>query len=83
MLPFRIVPAANGDAWIEAKGKRLAPSEISARVLRKMKKTAEEYLGECVTDAVVTVPASFDAAQRQATKDAGRIAGTQRELHHQ
>ena len=75
MMPYRIVSAANGDAWIEAKDKRLAPQETSARVLHKMKTTAEEYLGEEVTGAVITVPASFNDAQRQATKDAGRIAG--------
>jgi len=69
------VRADNGDAWLEAQGKKLAPPEISARVLMKMKKTAEDYLGETVTDAVITVPAYFNDAQRQATKDAGRIAG--------
>jgi len=75
MTPYRIVKADNGDAWIEVKGKRTAPPEISARVLMKMKKTAEDYLGESITDAVITVPAYFNDAQRQATKDAGRIAG--------
>jgi molecular chaperone DnaK len=73
--PFKIVSADNGDAWVEANGKKMAPPEISARVLMKMKKTAEDYLGEPVTDAVITVPAYFNDAQRQATKDAGRIAG--------
>jgi molecular chaperone DnaK len=72
---YKIVRADNGDAWLEAQGKKMAPPEISARVLTKMKKTAEDYLGETVTDAVITVPAYFNDAQRQATKDAGRIAG--------
>ncbi len=72
---YKIVSAENGDAWLEAQGKKMAPQEISARVLMKMKKTAEDYLGEAVTDAVITVPAYFNDAQRQATKDAGRIAG--------
>jgi molecular chaperone DnaK len=72
---YQIVRAENGDAWLEAQGKKMAPQEISARVLMKMKKTAEDYLGESVTDAVITVPAYFNDAQRQATKDAGRIAG--------
>ncbi|MBM4220121.1 MAG: molecular chaperone DnaK [Gammaproteobacteria bacterium] len=72
---YRIVSAENGDAWLESQGKKMAPQEISARVLGKMKKTAEDYLGETVTDAVITVPAYFNDAQRQATKDAGRIAG--------
>ncbi|MGH8198021.1 MAG: molecular chaperone DnaK [Steroidobacteraceae bacterium] len=72
---YKIVRADNGDAWLEAQGKKMAPPEISARVLMKMKKTAEDYLGETVTDAVITVPAYFNDAQRQATKDAGRIAG--------
>ncbi len=72
---YKIVRAENGDAWLEAQGKKMAPPEISARVLMKMKKTAEDYLGETVTDAVITVPAYFNDAQRQATKDAGRIAG--------
>jgi molecular chaperone DnaK len=72
---YKIVRAENGDAWLEAQGKKMAPPEISARVLAKMKKTAEDYLGETVTDAVITVPAYFNDAQRQATKDAGRIAG--------
>ncbi|HTP67240.1 MAG TPA: molecular chaperone DnaK [Geobacteraceae bacterium] len=73
--PFKIVRADNGDAWVEARGKKSAPPEISAFVLQKMKKTAEDYLGETVTDAVITVPAYFDDSQRQATKDAGKIAG--------
>ncbi|MGH8244263.1 MAG: molecular chaperone DnaK, partial [Steroidobacteraceae bacterium] len=72
---YKIVRAENGDAWLEAQGKKMAPQEISARVLMKMKKTAEDYLGETVTDAVITVPAYFNDSQRQATKDAGRIAG--------
>ncbi|WP_020648706.1 molecular chaperone DnaK [Solimonas variicoloris] len=73
--PFKIVKADNGDAWVEAKGKKLAPQQVSAEVLLKMKKTAEDYLGEKVTEAVITVPAYFNDSQRQATKDAGRIAG--------
>ena len=75
MVPYKIVKAANGDAWIRAKGDDLAPPQISAEVLKKMKRTAEDYLGETVTDAVITVPAYFNDSQRQATKDAGRIAG--------
>jgi molecular chaperone DnaK len=75
MVLYKIVKADNGDAWIEAQGKKMAPPEISARVLMKMKKTAEDFLGEEVTEAVVTVPAYFNDSQRQATKDAGRIAG--------
>jgi len=73
--PFKIVRADNGDAWVDVRGKKYAPPEISASVLQKMKKTAEDYLGETVTDAVITVPAYFDDSQRQATKDAGKIAG--------
>jgi molecular chaperone DnaK len=73
--PFKVVRAENGDAWVEVNGKKMAPPEVSARVLMKMKKTAEDYLGEPVTDAVITVPAYFNDSQRQATKDAGRIAG--------
>jgi molecular chaperone DnaK len=75
MVPYKIAAAENGDAWVEVQGKNLAPPEISARVLAKMKKTAEDYLGEEVTEAVITVPAYFNDSQRQATKDAGRIAG--------
>ncbi len=75
MVPYRIVKADNGDAWVEVNGKKMAPPEISAKVLQKMKKTAEDYLGETVTEAVITVPAYFNDSQRQATKDAGRIAG--------
>jgi molecular chaperone DnaK len=75
MVPYQIVAAKNGDAWIDVKGDKLAPPQISAEVLKKMKKTAEEYLGETVSEAVITVPAYFDDSQRQATKDAGRIAG--------
>ncbi|MDH3370937.1 MAG: molecular chaperone DnaK, partial [Gammaproteobacteria bacterium] len=75
MVPYKIVKAKNGDAWVEAKGKSMAPPEISARVLQKMKKTAEDYLGEEVKEAVITVPAYFNDSQRQATKDAGKIAG--------
>jgi molecular chaperone DnaK len=75
MVPYSIVKADNGDAWVEAKDEKMAPPQVSAEVLRKMKKTAEEYLGESVTEAVITVPAYFNDSQRQATKDAGRIAG--------
>jgi molecular chaperone DnaK len=75
MVPYKIVKADNGDAWVEAKGEKRAPPQISAEVLKKMKKTAEDYLGEEVTEAVITVPAYFNDSQRQATKDAGRIAG--------
>jgi molecular chaperone DnaK len=75
LVPYTIVKADNGDAWVEAQGKSMAPPEISARVLMKMKKTAEDYLGESVSDAVITVPAYFNDSQRQATKDAGKIAG--------
>ncbi|PWV73007.1 molecular chaperone DnaK [Halomonas sp. A11-A] len=75
MVPYTIVEADNGDAWVEVKGKKLAPPQVSAEVLKKMKKTAEDYLGEPVTEAVITVPAYFNDSQRQATKDAGRIAG--------
>ena len=75
MVPYKIIRADNSDAWIEVRGKKIAPPEISAQVLKKMKKTAEDYLGEPVTEAVITVPAYFNDSQRQATKDAGRIAG--------
>jgi molecular chaperone DnaK len=75
MVPYKIVEADNGDAWVEVRGEKQAPPQISAQVLAKMKKTAEDYLGEKVTEAVVTVPAYFNDSQRQATKDAGRIAG--------
>ncbi|MFO8004753.1 molecular chaperone DnaK [Thioalkalivibrio sp.] len=75
LVPYKIIKADNGDAWVEVRGKKMAPPEISARVLQKMKKTAEDYLGETVTEAVITVPAYFNDSQRQATKDAGRIAG--------
>ena len=75
MVPYKIVAADNGDAWVEAKGEKMAPPQVSAEILRKMKKTAEEYLGEPVTEAVITVPAYFNDSQRQATKDAGKIAG--------
>ncbi|MGE8519982.1 MAG: molecular chaperone DnaK [Alcaligenes faecalis] len=74
-VPYTIVAADNGDAWVEAQGKKMAPQQVSADILRKMKKTAEDYLGEEVTEAVITVPAYFNDSQRQATKDAGRIAG--------
>jgi len=75
LMPFKIIKAKNGDAWIEADGKQMSPQEVSARILQKMKSTAEDYLGEEVTEAVVTVPAYFNDSQRQATKDAGKIAG--------
>src|SRR5690606_11754562 len=75
MVPYEIVKADNGDAWVRVKGDTKAPPQISAEVLKKMKKTAEDYLGETVTEAVITVPAYFNDSQRQATKDAGRIAG--------
>ncbi len=75
LMPYTITAADNGDAWVEIRGKKLAPQQVSAEILRKMKKTAEDYLGEEVTEAVITVPAYFNDAQRQATKDAGRIAG--------
>jgi molecular chaperone DnaK len=75
MVPYHIVPRGNGDAWVEVRGKKYSPSQISAFILTKMKETAEAYLGINVTQAVITVPAYFNDAQRQATKDAGRIAG--------
>src|SRR3954471_21021935 len=75
LMPYKITAADNGDAWVEVRGEKLAPQQISAEILRKMKKTAEDYLGEKVTDAVITVPAYFNDSQRQAAKDAGRIAG--------
>src|SRR3954452_15536768 len=75
LMPYKIVRHDNGDAWVEVRGKKIAPSQVSAELLRKMKKTAEDYLGEEVTDVVITVPAYFNDSQRQATKDAGRIAG--------
>jgi molecular chaperone DnaK len=75
LMPYKIVRADNGDAWVEVRGKKIGPQQVSAEILRKMKKTAEDYLGEEVTDAVITVPAYFNDSQRQATKDAGRIAG--------
>ncbi|MGJ7553143.1 molecular chaperone DnaK [Variovorax sp. RB2P76] len=75
LMPYTIAKADNGDAWVEVRGKKMAPQQVSADILRKMKKTAEDYLGETITEAVITVPAYFNDAQRQATKDAGRIAG--------
>merc|ERR1711941_60005 len=75
MVPYSIVQADNGDAWVEAKGEKMAPPQVSAEILKKMKKTAEDYLGEAITEAVITVPAYFNDSQRQATKDAGKIAG--------
>src|ERR1700680_1559011 len=77
LVPFKIIKGDNGDAWVESRGKKYAPSQISAFVLQKMKETAESYLGETVSEAVITVPADFNDSQRQATKDAGRIAGTE------
>ncbi|HHN67170.1 MAG TPA: molecular chaperone DnaK, partial [Thermopetrobacter sp.] len=75
LVPYKVVKADNGDAWVEARGKKMAPPEISARVLMKLKKDAEAYLGEEIKEAVITVPAYFNDSQRQATKDAGKIAG--------
>ena len=75
LMPYKIVKADNGDAWVEVRGKKIAPQQVSAEILRKMKRTAEDYLGEEVTEAVITVPAYFNDSQRQATKDAGKIAG--------
>ena len=75
IVPYKIIKADNGDAWVEAKGKKLSPPEISAKILQKMKSTAEDFLGTKVTEAVITVPAYFNDSQRQATKDAGKIAG--------
>lgn len=75
MVPYKIAKADNGDAWVEVKGKKMAPPQVSAEIIKKMKKTAEDYLGETVTEAVITVPAYFNDSQRQATKDAGKIAG--------
>ena len=75
LMPYKIVAADNGDAWVQVHDKQLSAQQVSADILRKMKKTAEDYLGEAVTEAVITVPAYFNDAQRQATKDAGRIAG--------
>src|SRR6184192_4021315 len=75
LVPYKIVPGDNGDAWVESRGKKYAPSQISAFILQKMKETAEAYLGEPITDAVITVPAYFNDSQRQGTKDAGKIAG--------
>ena len=81
LMPYKIAKADNGDAWVEIRGEKLAPPQVSAEILRKMKKTAEDYLGEEVTEAVITVPAYFNDAQRQATKDAGRIR-LGRKAHH-
>ena len=75
MVPYKIVKGESGDAWVEAEGDKYSPSQISAFILQKMKETAESYLGETVTQAVITVPAYFNDSQRQATKDAGKIAG--------
>ncbi|MGP1955067.1 MAG: Hsp70 family protein, partial [Arsenophonus sp. NC-QC1-MAG3] len=75
IMPYKVIAADNGDAWLDVKGQKMAPPQVSAEVLKKMKKTAEDYLAEPVTEAVITVPAYFNDTQRQATKDAGRIAG--------
>src|SRR5258708_14034377 len=75
LMPYKIARADNGDAWVEVRGKKIGPQQVSAEILRKMKKTAEDYLGETVSEAVITVPAYFNDSQRPATKDAGRIAG--------
>jgi molecular chaperone DnaK len=75
LVPYKITDGGNGDAWVEVRGEKYSPSQISAFILQKMKETAESYLGEKVTQAVITVPAYFNDAQRQATKDAGKIAG--------
>ena len=83
MVPYKIVKGDNGDAWVEVRGKKIRPRQISAFILGKMKETAEDYLGEPVTQAVITVPAYFNDSQRQATKDAGRIAGPRSAAHHQ
>jgi len=82
-MPYKIIKADNGDAWVEVRGKKIAPQQVSAEILRKMKKTAEDYLGEEVTEAVITVPAYFNDSQRQATKDAGKIAGPRCQADHQ
>ncbi len=83
MVPYKIIEADNGDAWVQVRDDKMAPPQVSAEVLRKMKKTAEEYLGEPVTEAVITVPAYFNDSQRQATKDAGKIAGLERQAYYQ
>jgi Molecular chaperone len=83
IMPYKIVEADNGDAWLEVKGQKMAPPQISAEVLKKMKKTAEDYLGEPVTEAVITVPAYFNDAQRQATKDRRPHRGSGSQAHHQ
>ena len=83
LMPYKITAADNGDAWVEVRGNRMAPQQVSADILRKMKKTAEDYLGEEVTEAVITVPAYFNDAQRQATEDAGRNCRLGRQAHHQ
>ena len=83
LVPYKIVRADNGDAWVDIDGQKYSPSQISAFILQKMKETAEAYLGEKVEKAVITVPAYFNDAQRQATKDAGKIAGPRSAPHHQ
>ena len=82
-MPYKIVPGDNGDAWVECRGKKYSPSQISAFILQKMKETAESYLGEKVTQAVITVPAYFNDSQRQATKDAGTHRRARGAAHHQ
>lgn len=83
IMPYKIIAADNGDAWLDVKGTKTAPPQISAEVLKKMKKTAEDYLGEPVTEAVITVPAYFNDAQRQATKDAGKYRRSGSKTYHQ
>ena len=83
LVPYKIIPGDNGDAWVESRGKKYAPSQISAFILQKMKETAEAYLGETVTQAVITVPAYFNDSQRQATKDAGKHRRARSAAHHQ
>ena len=81
MVPYKIVAADNGDAWVEANNEKMAPPQVSAEILKKMKKTAEDFLGEAVTEAVITVHAYFNDSQRQATKDAGKLAGLEVQLN--
>ena len=83
MVAYKIISADNGDVWVEAEGKKLAPQQVSAEILKKMKKTAEDYLGQEVKEAVITVPAYFNDSQRQATKDAGKISRVRSEKNNQ